>query len=436
MKEGIILVVSKKMDHNVGRNKRSNEHRLIRFGRRAREHLGLTQDKTVELWPDVPPKDRANRSKVLHIYQAYTADLREIKKTMSEEEYLRVGFVTSTTFRYLCSDEYLDKADNVWLADSVEEILVGADPEFALLDLNQFIYAGHINGLSFNGELASDGPLAELRPNPEVDVDKFISNIKNILTNNYRLKYIDKYRWYAHPYYDDKEVEDHVYAIGGHIHIGTPKLALHEVENNDSVKYSMFGILNYILNHFVAIPFMHIENVDDSVKRRVKGRYGRGDDFRTDRERLEYRVISGAWLKHPTIAKAVVGTAKAIAESYYKYVVDVSPQKAFEEALDEDFRNFHKLKAKINNLAVAKEFAMFIPADETDNILRGEAELSHDELKKILKCLKKLPTYNKYSEYIDLFVELVKYSLNDGLKVSPYFKTAWRQNKKLKYVEE
>lgn len=354
---------------------------------------------------------------------------------MPKEEYLRVGFVTSQTFRYLCNDRHIDKADNIWLADSVEEILVGADPEFALLDSDKFIYAAHIGGLSFNGELASDGPLAELRPDPEIDIDKFISNIKNILTNNNKLEYINEYRWYAHPYYSVEGEENYVYGIGGHIHIGTPKLALHELENNKSVQYSMFGILNYILNHFIAIPFMYIEGVDDSVKRRVKSGYGFGKDFRTDRERLEYRVPSGAWLKHPTIAKAVVGTAKAIAESYYKYVVDMSPKKAFKEAFKFN-ENFSKLKAKINDLAVAKEFAMFISASEIDDILRGEAKLPRNELKEVLKCLRKLPTYNKYSEYIDLFIELVKYSLNDGLKASPYFKTAWRQNKKLRYVEE
>ena len=435
MKEGIILVVSKKMDKNAETNRRRNEHKLIRLGRKARENLGLMEDKVVELWSDDDPKNKANRSKVLHIYQAYSADLKEVKKNMPKEEYLRVGFVTSQTFRYLCSDRHVDKADNIWLADSVEEILVGADPEFALLDSDKFIYAAHVEGLSFNGELASDGPLAELRPNPEIDVDKFISNIKNILTNNNRLEYINGYRWYAHPYYNAEGEENYVYGIGGHIHVGTPKLALHELENDKPVQYSMFGILNYILNHFIAIPFMYIEGVDDSVKRRVKSGYGIGRYFRTDRERLEYRVLSGAWLKHPTIAKAVVGTAKAIAESYYKYVVDMSPKKAFKEAFNFN-ENFNKLRAKINNLAVAKEFAMFISADEIDDILRGEAELPRNELKEILKCLKKLPTYNKYSEYIDLFIELVKYSLNDGLKASPYFKTAWRQNKKLRYVEE
>lgn len=58
MKEGIILVVSKKMDKNAETNRRRNEHKLIRLGHKARENLGLMEDKVVELWSDDDPKTK------------------------------------------------------------------------------------------------------------------------------------------------------------------------------------------------------------------------------------------------------------------------------------------------------------------------------------------------------------------------------------------
>ena len=180
MKNGIILVVSKKMDRNVRRNEKRSERKLIRIGRKARENLGLEREKVVELWPDGDTSKRVNRGLVLNIYHAYSADLKEIKKTMSEEDYLRVGFVTSETFNYLCGDIADNKVDNIWIADSIDDIIIGADPEFVLLNSKQFIYASHVQGLGHMGKLAHDGPLAELRPEPEISVDKFIENIKTM----------------------------------------------------------------------------------------------------------------------------------------------------------------------------------------------------------------------------------------------------------------
>jgi len=49
MKNQLILVPSKRMDGNTKADR--NEDRLIRMGERARENLGLKNDKSVELWP-------------------------------------------------------------------------------------------------------------------------------------------------------------------------------------------------------------------------------------------------------------------------------------------------------------------------------------------------------------------------------------------------
>jgi len=436
MKNGIILVVSKKMDRNVRRNEKRSERKLIRIGRKARENLGLEREKVVELWPDGDTSKRVNRGLVLNIYHAYSADLKEIKKTMSEEDYLRVGFVTSETFNYLCGDIADNKVDNIWIADSIDDIIIGADPEFVLLNSKQFIYASHVQGLGHMGKLAHDGPLAELRPEPEISVDKFIENIKTILTNDEKVELIDKYTWYADPFFEPDTIEPCVYGIGGHIHIGTPRLILEGINDPDT-KYSMFTVLHYILNYLLAIPFMIIEGAEKSVYRRRKSNYGRVSDFRTDRDRLEYRVVSGAWLKHPTIAKAVLGTAKAIAEAYYKYLERKGIAKAFTPIYTDTHTFLGDDMNLLPELAVSKEFGVDLGRDGLKPILEVHGELDDSLVKNILQKLKELPTYNKYNKYIDTFIELVNRGLKEKeLRVTPYFKSAWKYNRKLKFAEE
>jgi len=48
--------------------------------------------------------------------------------------------------------------------------------------------------------------------------------------------------------------------------------------------------------------------------------YGKAGDIRADypeQDRFEYRVLSGLWLVHPTLAKVAMGVAKCIAETAY-----------------------------------------------------------------------------------------------------------------------
>ena len=50
MKAQLILVISSQMDSNKKQGR--NEDGLIRMGAKARENLGLSKEKSVELWPD------------------------------------------------------------------------------------------------------------------------------------------------------------------------------------------------------------------------------------------------------------------------------------------------------------------------------------------------------------------------------------------------
>ena len=90
------------MDSN--KKKDRYEDKLIRMGEKARHDLGLKDEKNVELWPEGDSRDRISRSRVLEIFKAYSSDLKKAKSDMPEEDFNRVGFVTSRTFSFICKD--------------------------------------------------------------------------------------------------------------------------------------------------------------------------------------------------------------------------------------------------------------------------------------------------------------------------------------------
>ena len=230
MKAPLILVISERMDSNKKRDR--NENGLIRMGSKARDVLGLSGEKVVEVWPDTDAKDRINRSRSLEIFQAYSSDLKKAKQSMSEDDFLLVGFVTTNTFNYVCKDGR-KKKQNIWLADSIEDTIIGGDPEFILMNDDGTIqYAAEISGFSYDAALGSDGPLAELRPDPAISVDDFVDNMHTILCEHPNTKIIDPYRWVGGCFFNEKRAGNEIassWPAGGHIHIGTPVQLAHKI---------------------------------------------------------------------------------------------------------------------------------------------------------------------------------------------------------------
>jgi len=203
MKAKLVLMVSEKMDSNQKQDR--YEDRLIRMGERARNNLGLKDEKSVELWPEGPTRDRINRSKVLDIFQAYASDLKKAKATVPAEDFDNVGFVTSKIFKYICKDNR-KKKNNIWIADTIEDTIIGADPEFLLMNDDGTIkYASEVAGFGHVDILGSDGPLAEIRPEPTVDIVDFVHSIKHILNNHENVELIKQYQWMSGCYYYGKQ---------------------------------------------------------------------------------------------------------------------------------------------------------------------------------------------------------------------------------------
>lgn len=414
MKAPLILIVSEKMDKNQKQDR--YEDRLIRMGEKARKNLGLKDEKSVELWPKGPTQDRITRSKVLDIFQAYSSDLKKAKLSTPVKDFDSIGFVTSRTFEYICKDRR-KKKNNIWLADTIEDTVVGADPEFLLMNADGTIkYASEVADFNHFDTLGSDGPWAEIRPEPAVDISDFVHNIKNILNNHKNVELIKKYQWIGGCYYYGRQEgrEERTWPLGGHIHIGTPaRLARSITSFGKFYETAVYSCLAKTLDEYVAIPAIKIDGKDNACKRRTE--FGEFGDTRTNHDRLEYRSLSGEWLTHPKMAEAVVGTVKAVAHEFFKILDEGDYKHAMvmtkkQQSSDEeyDFEFFDSNFSYWKNIEIMKYFGTLETSSNMHKILdQGQIEFNKPFFTALKKMLRNLSVYKSYSEYIDAFVEIV-----------------------------
>lgn len=420
MKSPIILVKSSRMDSN--RKKDRNEDGLIRMGNKARENLGLAQEKTVELWPkNNNSLDRINRSKVLDIFHAYKEDLRGLRNSdMPEEEYLRVGFVTTRTFEYICKRH--SGKGSIWLADTVEDTVIGGDPEFILVvEEGVYKYAGQVMDFPHNAKLGSDGPWAELRPDPEIKVEHFVQNIKSLLTSDKLIAPIEEYGWLAGCYYygvNHPGPHKRSWPVGGHIHIGNPGKLSHINENfGDFYKAAVFTCLKKILDELIGAPLMKIDGIENAVNRRKE--FGTFGDVRIDHGRLEYRTPSGEWLSHPKLATLVLGATKAIAHEFFK-LLDGGNYDYNLIMTEQIHRNSHVAGCYSRAMLLSDDFSEWKSIGITnamgtvrssgrlkDMINNGNFAINKQFITALKKKFKSLSTYREYSEYLDGFIEVI-----------------------------
>lgn len=394
-KNKLILVVSEKMNKHSKRN----EDFLIRMSATARENMGF-KDNEVEVWTNDNTQSRINSSKLLNTFQAYSSDIKNLLKNgnLTENEINRIGFVTSTTYNRIMKNK---ESKNIWVSDSIEDTVLGSDPEFLLFsrDTEEVIKANNI--LSKQAILGCDGAMAEVRPNPAITPENLVRNIKKILSDTDNTEKIDSYKWGSGCYFKDNTRD---YPIGGHIHIGNPLSVARLTKNN---KEYLFRSMNRILDDLVAIPMIKLDGAQKGAARRTTctmGTYGFFGDWRPCNGHFEYRTLSGMWMMHPTVATAVIGTVKAITD------------EVFLRAHDKNFENKYVFPAKfrqdLNSLWVTFDRWEDIPlvksfgCERSSSVMRQilneskPTQIDKTFLTNWLGKMKKLSTYNKNKKYI------------------------------------
>jgi hypothetical protein len=253
----------------------------------------------------------------LEVKQAYKEDVQKLAKKiatskMSEKEALSSGFVSRSVLQKINRKE----GQSVWISDSLEEVTVGADPEFALIGHNGILARGN-NVVSKAGAFGSDGPAVEVRPAPSADHLIMVRNIAKILQNP--PESVVPYEWRGGATFQDPQ---RAYWFGGHIHLGRPA----PINPEQAIDYCYAGIAT-VLDHLLAFPLVRFDTPNPDLRRHGcdlgYGTAGTGNSggtessVRSHSDRFEYRVLSALWLAHPTLAKIIVGATKAITESVY-----------------------------------------------------------------------------------------------------------------------
>lgn len=441
-RQKLILVASDKMDNNKKSDR--NEHTLIRMSSAVRSNMKFKED-SVELCPaGASAENQIARTKMLSIFKAFAADIKKAKAMMdagelSAAELKRVGFVTTKTLNSINGAAGKKKNKNIWVSDTIENTVLGSDPEFLLFDRGTNVIVRANNVLSRSGILGSDGAMAEIRPRPATTTEALVKNIKKVFSSDKAVQYIDKYKWQAACYYKDNSRD---YPVGGHIHIGNPaKIA----KLNTKTRNAFFVVLNKILDELLAIPLIKLDGAEEGNLRRTKcqmcttgyGGYGFFGEMRTPNGRLEHRTLSGMWLAHPSITKAVFGTTKAIVDEVFRLVSDKNFRTEY-MCLDPNApnpTNSHIWKKGFNgwkDVSLAKDMRCVASSDKMIGILNSSkpSTINAAYLQKWLSTMKGFSTYKDNSKYILGLYEILKISSKELQEADRELQKNWLENKK------
>jgi len=436
----LILIASDSMDNN--KKKDRNEHTLIRMPAKIRRGMGFGDD-SVEVFTtgDVP------KSRLLDIFHAYSSDIKKVNKMIADkeitaEEATRIGFVTTKTLNKINGGKS-KKARDIWVSDTIHDSVIGSDPEFLLFDKDSDKIIPANSKLGHMGELGSDGAMAELRPKPSTTVKGHVDNIESILKYSKYTKTIKDYRWMSGCYYKDGSRD---YPLGGHIHIGNPaKIA--KMPQKD--KHAFFRVVNKILDELLAIPLTKLDGDDEGNKRRTNcivcttgnGGYGFFGEWRPCEGRLEHRTLSGMWLTHPSVAKAVLGTAKAIIDEVFRLVADnnfksnymcLSKGKDSNDAVEVRKEVWKKGFDGWKDVGLAKDMRCIAPSDKIITWLNDSkaSRINATYMKEWFDNMKSFSTYKDNSEYINGLYEILKISAKDLQSYDRNIQSNWlKQNK-------
>lgn len=438
-KKKLILIPSERMDANKKESR--NENGLIRMSARARKYMDFTDDQ-VEVWATGGNTDEGKKSSVLlDIFQAFSADAAMLKKLINKGELKptdveRIGFVTSKMYARV-TGAASDSSKNVWISAGVHDTVMGCDPEFLLFNgSGGVIKANGVSGFSKNGKLGWDGPMAEVRPDPATTPDGLVANIEKCFRDEDLTYPIRDYDWKVGCYHRDDSRD---YPMGGHIHVGNP---IKVTRITMPKRELFFNVLNKVMDELLAIPCIRLDG-EAGHKRRTGclwaasgGGFGWFGEWRPHNGRLEHRTLSGMWMLNPSIAKCVIGTAKAITDEAFKrwshekfthdYIIPSKYSDCNKSHMNADGFNGWKDFPICQDLGAempSKELRMKLNASKGSDITTKYVNDWH-------KKMKRLTTYGQYSKYIDGLAAILKISMNELHGWDRRIQTNWLNKKK------
>jgi hypothetical protein len=368
----------------------SIEDRLIRMSKLTRDTLNLKTG----LFLDLSTKD--NKYIPLQIAACHSTDL---------DDKIR-AFVSENTYNLLQINKNKLK-HNIKL---VEDILIGSDPEFFLIDGDT---GGNISASHFfthYGGVGSDCGLAELRPRPGKNEYELTENLYTLLKQAY-------YHLTNRKLFKSRKISmvaashRNGAAAGFHIHFGLPKVLLNGSQNSLQCLEKIVSIFDY----YIGIPSILPEGDEDNRRRSAKySRYGKPGDHRWDNLTLEYRVPGGHLLRHPVLSTGILGIGSLI--------------------INDILNKFYIYSDKFKNLERIKNFSeTYYPNLPSKNEI--SYSISNESIKRavnhvdvIIDDLSNMNGFKeKASSITDYFQYVLKY-LSNKEKFSELMEFNWRLN--------
>lgn len=264
----------------------SIENKLIRIPEELRQTLGLETGRFLYL------KTNDGGTIPLQVSKAYLQDAEEGNH----------AFVSSEVYHQL----YTETKQRVV---PTEDVLLGCDPEFFIVDRDSKNNVSASNFFPQNGQVGSDCGLGELRPLPSSSPDGLVVNVAALLKNAQDA--IDNRKLFKKKdvYMVASSVWDKA-AAGFHVHFGLPSEALTEDDIiTEALRHRMVTVLDYYVGILSIIP----EGSKDSMRRaHMAGQYGKPGDFRYDYLTFEYRVPGGHLLRHPILTRGLFAICKLV----------------------------------------------------------------------------------------------------------------------------
>lgn len=382
-------------------SKNQTEHDKIRLAKKARLHY-----KPANYINSYIKVNGNRRQAKLKVAKAYTKDILVAGRSKTKT----IGFVTTKTYEELMGTARRKVKQSTWISEHAENIMLGCDPEFVLVaESGEARHAAHV--LSYRDKFGSDGPNAEIRPDPSKEVPDVIKDIKNLLSSSHSAQKAAEYDWvggasYTHPSMSRR------HPIGGHIHLGLPNFP----QNSEISTKLMQSRATRILDELVAIPLIRIDTPCPEKRRQELG-YGKAGDFKQQENRFEWRVPSGLWLVHPEFALYCLSTVKAVTEEVWKRFED--------SEFDKDF-----MLRITNDKNLEKSFKC-LDHDKVIELINGSnnSTVNTDLIRQIHGRLKSMSTYNRYKGEINNFIKLCcqKQLPFSGQNLS--LKRGWIENK-------
>ena len=316
------------------------------------------------------------------------------------------GYISKDTYdQLLIKKEYIDSC-----IKPVDNVLVGADPEFFLVDRDT---GGNISASHFfhhYGDVGSDCGLAELRPRPGFSEHELISNLNELLNKAY--KHLSNRTLFKNRKMDMIAASMlNGAAAGFHVHFGLPTMLLTGTSQSHQILRRMVDVLDY----YIGIPSILPEGSEDFKRRSDKySKYGKPGDYRSDSLTLEYRVPGGHLLRHPLLSRGLFGISIVVMKDI------LSRFKIYSNDYKDIFklRDYNNLLDMYPKLPGRKEIYESMVSNDTKRAIFHTVS--------IMKDISKMIGYEERSKSITDYFDYILSYLEHNKKFSGNIKENWR----------